>query len=97
MLPIPISVLTGGLAIAWFGRLITWTFHVEAVIETRQQDAVARGEQPPNITGVSNYKRAELMEAAHRRLMRTRSEHLWTLFVTFGIPLIGGTMVLAKL
>jgi hypothetical protein len=97
MLSIPLPVLAGGFLIAWFGLLITWTSHVEAVTETRRQDAVARGEQPPNITGVSNYERAELMEIAHRRLMKTRSERLWTLFIMIGIPLISGTMVLLKL
>ena len=85
---IPMPVLIVGFLISWIGLALSWQTRVETVTEARRLAALSRGEQPPDIRGVSNYERAELMEAAHRRMLRTKAESFWTLFILAGIPLL---------
>ena len=85
---IPMPILIIGFLIAWLGLAMSWRTRIESVTEARRLAALSRGERPPDIRGVSNYERAELMEAAHRRMLRTKAESFWTLFILAGIPLL---------
>ena len=58
---LPSHVLLIGALIAWAGLMLTWSNHIKEISEQRRLKAVARGETAPDIRGVSNYERAELI------------------------------------
>jgi hypothetical protein len=66
MLAIPSYVYLIGAFIAWAGLMLTWAKHIHDIAEGRRMEAVAKGETPPEVKGVSNYERAEIREMAHR-------------------------------
>ena len=85
---IPTHILLIGALIAWIGLSLSWSRYIREETEQRRKDAVAQGESPPDIKGVSNYERAELRENAHRN-MKVKPREKWiSRAVLFVIPVI---------
>lgn len=88
MLSIPPHIYLIGALIAWAGLMLTWAKHIREVTEQRRLKAISEGEAAPDITGVSNYERAELRENAHRAQHITANEKWIGRAIIMGIPAI---------
>ena len=77
--------------------MLTWTRHIYEISEQRRIHAVDQGEIPPDVTGSSNYERAELRENAHRAMQVTSYEKWIGRGLLFGVPAIIAAVVLTKL
>lgn len=76
--------------------MLTWAKHIREVSEQRRLKAVAQGEIPPDIKGVSNYERAEIRESLHRAQHVTKTEKWIGRALFFGIPTLIGLIYLSK-
>lgn len=85
---LPPHIYLIGAFIAWIGLIITWAKHLRDVTEQRRIKAVANGERPPDIKGVSNYERAMLRDMAHRAQHITKQEKWIGRVLFFGIPVL---------
>ena len=97
MLSIPPYILAIGAFVAWAGLMLTWARHIHEISERRRVKAIAQGEAAPDITGVSNYERAELRESAHRALLVTSREKWIGRGLLFGVPAIIAAVFLTNL
>lgn len=88
MFPIPPYLLLIGTIIAWIGLMLSWARYIHDVAERRRTAAVAQGETPPDIKGVSNYERADLREKTHRAMKITPREKWIGRALYFGVPAI---------
>lgn len=96
MQPISPYLLVIGAVIAWIGLMMSWSRYIREVSENRRNDALAKGEEPPDIRGVSNYERADLRESAHRDSKISAQERWIGRGVCFGIPVIIFIVLVAK-
>ena len=97
MMSIPPHIYLIGAFMAWAGLMLTWAKHMREVSEERRLKAVAQGETAPDITGVSNYERADLRESAHRAQHITTPEKWIGRGLLFGVPTIIVTVFLITL
>ena len=97
MLSIPPHILAIGAFIAWAGLMLSWTRYIYEISEQRRIQAVDQGEIPPDVTGSSNYERAELRENAHRAMQVTPREKWIGRSLLFGVPALIAGVVLTKL
>ena len=88
MFPILPFLLLIGTIIAWIGLMLSWAHYIHDVTERRRIVAVAQGETPPDIKGVSNYERADLREKTHRAMKITPHEKWIGRALFFGVPVI---------
>jgi len=88
MFPIPPYLLLIGSIIAWIGLMLSWARYIYEVTERRRTAAVAQGEMPPEIKGVSNYERADLRTKTHRTMKITSREKWIGRALFFGVPAI---------
>lgn len=88
MFSVPPYIYLIGAFIAWSGLMLTWSNYIQEVSEERRQTAIARGETPPDVKGVSNYERADLRETAHRAMQITQKEKWIGRVLFLGIPAI---------
>lgn len=86
MLEIPPYIYLIGALMASIGLMIGWSRHLYALTERRRAQAIAQGETAPDIKGVSNYERADLMESAHRASKITSKERWIGKAIYFGVP-----------
>lgn len=68
--------------------MLTWNKYIREVTEQRRLEAIAKCEIAPDIRGVSNYERAEIMETAHRARQVTEKEKCIGRGLRFGVPAI---------
>jgi len=94
---IPPYLLVIGAFLAWIGLMLSWSRYIREVSENRRNEAVANGEEPPDIRGVSNYERADLRESAHRDSKVSAQERWIGRGVGFGIPAIIFIVFIARL
>ena len=85
MMSIPPHIYLIGAFMVWAGLMLTWAKHIRDVTEARRLKAVAQGETAPDITGVSNYERADLRESAHRAQQVTTPEKWIGRGLLFGV------------
>lgn len=93
---IPPYIYLIGALMASIGLMISWSRHIYALAETRRIQAIAQGETAPDIKGVSNYERAELMESAHRASKVTSKERWIGRAIYFGVPAVIISVYLSK-
>jgi len=66
---------------AWLMLMHSWSVWLEPRLEARRQAALARGEVPEKIKGLSNYAAADIGEKIHREAQA----HVWERWVGRGI------------
>ena len=88
MFTIPPLLLLIGTIIAWIGLMLSWARYIHDATERRRTAAVAQGETPPDIKGVSNYERADLRTKTHRTMKITPHEKWIGRGLFFGVPAI---------
>jgi len=76
--------------------MLSWARYIHDVTERRRIAAVARGEKPPDIKGVSNYERADLRETTHRAMKITPREKWIGRGLFIGIPTIISIILIVK-
>ena len=77
--------------------MLSWSKYIREVSEHRRGDAAAKGEEPPDVRGVSNYERADLRESAHRASKVTAKERWIGIGIIFGVPAFIIIVFIAKL
>jgi len=75
--------------------MFSWSGYIDEVSERRRKEAIAKGETPPDMKGVSNYERAELREDAHRDTKVTQRERWIGRALFLGVPALILTVFLA--
>ena len=73
--------------IIWARLMLVWTRHIYNVTEQRRVTATAEGEAAPDVKGVSNYERAEIIKRQHRDMKITPQEK-WIGRGLFFVPVI---------
>ena len=68
--------------------MLSWARYIHDATERRRTAAVAQGETPPDIKGVSNYERADLRKKSHRAMKITPREKWIGRGLFFGVPVV---------
>ncbi len=77
--------------------MLNWSRYIHGVTEKRRLQAAKQGEAPPDIKGVSNYERAEIMARAHRAMKITPLEKWIGRGLMFAVPLLILTVFLINM
>ena len=75
-------------AVSWLMLLRSWKSWLKARLDARVAAALAGGDRPEPVTGLSNYEQAEVADAMFRAAQARPWERVASILVAFGVPAV---------